>query len=115
MENFFTDRELSCKCCGELIIDHLFLERLNETRRIYGKPMIINSGHRCVKHNALVGSTTENHILGKAVDVKCTDAQERQAMVYAALKAEMPGVGIHNSFIHLDNNRIYHALWIYTG
>lgn len=77
--------------------------------------MIINSGHRCVKHNALVGSTSENHVLGKAVDVLCQKSEDRFDMIAAAIKAQMPGIGIHDSFIHMDNNRTYNALWVYIS
>lgn len=45
-----------------------FAERVRE---IVGKPLIINSGYRCVQlNNALKGSLTSQHLLAEAIDIK---------------------------------------------
>ena len=57
----------------ETIIDNLnyTLNRLNEIREQYGKPIYINSGYRCDALNVLVGGVKDSkHRLGLAVDLK---------------------------------------------
>lgn len=45
-----------------------FAERIRE---IVGKPIIINSGYRCVQlNNVLKGSLTSQHLLAEAIDIK---------------------------------------------
>lgn len=45
-----------------------FAERIRE---IVGKPLIINSGYRCVElNNYLKGSLTSQHLLAEAIDIR---------------------------------------------
>ena len=45
-----------------------FAERVRE---IVGKPLIINSGYRCVElNNYLKGSLTSQHLLAEAIDIR---------------------------------------------
>ncbi len=45
-----------------------FAERVRE---IVGRPLIINSGYRCVKlNNAVGGSLTSQHLYAEAIDIK---------------------------------------------
>jgi uncharacterized protein YcbK (DUF882 family) len=113
MQNYFTDAELKCKCCGKLIIDELFLAKLNAARAMAGFPFIITSGYRCIKHNADVGSTSANHTSGKAADIKCIYSGERYIMVQTMFYAGMLGIGISKGFIHCDINRSLKSLWTY--
>ena len=113
MRNYFTDSELKCKCCGLNIIDEDFLDRLNRARELAGFPFNVNSGCRCAKHNRAVGSTSLNHVSGKAADIKCVDAHERWHMVDAMLRMGMLGIGIGKDFIHCDTNRTTPCIWTY--
>lgn len=113
MENFFSDRELQCKCCGALVIDAIFLHVLNDARNIYGHEFVINSGYRCQKHNKEVGSKSQNHVRGKAADIQCSTSLERYVMVRALQLAGMRGIGIGQNFIHADFNHESQALWTY--
>lgn len=57
----------------ETIIDNInySLERLNEIRENYGKPIIISSGYRCQALNEAVGGVKDSkHQEGLAVDLK---------------------------------------------
>lgn len=57
----------------DTIIDNLnyTLNRLNEIREKYGKPIYINSGYRCDELNSLVGGVKDSkHRLGLAVDLR---------------------------------------------
>ena len=51
-KNYFPNKDFRCKCgCGGLIVCGKLINMLNETRKIYGKPMKVTSGYRCKKHN----------------------------------------------------------------
>lgn len=113
MQSYFTDEELGCRCCGKLIIDRDFREKLNVARFFTGFPFILDSGYRCPKHNKDIGSTSVNHIIGKAADIKCTNDRERYKMVMALIGAGMLGLGLGNNFIHCDTNRKVAAVWTY--
>lgn len=79
----FTLQELACTTRKELAKTNLeeakknmgrmyqlagFAERIRE---IIGKPVIINSGFRCVKlNNAVGGSLTSQHLYGEAIDIR---------------------------------------------
>lgn len=47
------------------------LQRLDEIRKIYGKPIYISSGYRCKELNDLVGGVSNSqHLTGFAVDIQ---------------------------------------------
>lgn len=57
----------------ETIIDNLnyTLQRLNDIREGYGKPIVISSGYRCDELNLLVGGVNDSkHKNGLGVDLK---------------------------------------------
>lgn len=57
----------------ETIIDNLnyTLQRLNDIREGYGKPIVISSGYRCDELNEKVGGVKDSkHRLGLAVDLR---------------------------------------------
>ena len=66
----FTRNEFKCKCgCGNDRIDIRLVKILDEIRDYYGKPAVITSGYRCVKHNKDVGGVTGSwHTKNKASD-----------------------------------------------
>ena len=71
----FTLAEFAChggaKCCGGAApIKFELVEMLEELRARVGAPLKINSGFRCVRHNADVGGSKSSlHMLGMAADV----------------------------------------------
>lgn len=64
-----------------------FAERIRE---IVGKPIIINSGYRCVQlNNVLKGSLTSQHLLAEALDIRVngkTSSELFQIIVASDLK-----------------------------
>ena len=76
---FFKEKELCCKCCGQLPpfarenIEALVDNVLDPLRERYGKPIVVNSGYRCAKHNAEVGGVANSqHVKGEAADIRPT-------------------------------------------
>ena len=113
MEENFTDDELKCQCCGDLRFDHAFRIKLNVARRIAGIPFVVSSGYRCPTHNEAVGSKTQNHEKGLAVDIKCLDSARRFKIVKALIEVNVLGIGIYEDFIHGDINRVTPRIWLY--
>lgn len=117
MNNFFTDDELRCKCCGKINMKSDFLEQLNSARAIANVPFIISSGYRCEKHNTEVGSTSKNHVSGRAVDILCQADNMRIIILRALIKADFVRIGIGRNYIHVDNmnrEKKKSAIWLYT-
>lgn len=51
-------------------LDALMWNVLDPIRRMWGKPIIVNSGYRCPKLNAAIGgSATSQHMKGEAADI----------------------------------------------
>lgn len=109
----FTPEEIACRCCGELwkgddmpVYFKHAMHKLQDLRNKWGKPIVINSGHRCTKHNAEVGGATQSQHLTIAFDCVCPRS-EQSAFAKMALE-----VGFHvarpypdNGFVHLDMGR----------
>ena len=75
MKNFRI-KEFVCRCGCEMPaearqnIEALVANVLDPLRDEYGKPIYVNSGYRCEKHNAAVGGVPKSqHMLGQAADI----------------------------------------------
>lgn len=52
---------------------------LDPLREKYAKPIQVNSGYRCPKHNLAVGGTTQSqHMKGEAADIAPVDGDARE-------------------------------------
>lgn len=96
-------------------MDSLFLDRLMVFTYLYGAPVDINSAYRTPRHNHRVGGAKHSaHKLGRAIDIPCKSQEDRYKMVYAAMAAGFPRVGIGSTFIHLDDKDLEdHRIWLY--
>ena len=89
---------------------------LDAARKIYGKPMKINSGYRTISHNKKVGGvSSSSHIKGLAADIACTNSAARHIIVSALLKVGLNRIGIADSFIHVDrdSSKPANVIWTY--
>lgn len=106
----FKPVEIACKCCGELVAERtdtsirFFKESMNclqAFRTSLKEPVIINSGHRCKKHNQeSLGAKNSLH-LRIAFDIRVAKAKQ-PAIVERLLDAGFQGIGLYNSFVHAD-------------
>lgn len=113
----FTISEFDCPC-GECQsnMDEGFLSLLDEARDRAGVPFGINSGYRCPEHNEAVGgSPTSSHLIGKAADISCTRSTERHRIIHALLTVGINRIGIRKDFIHCDTdkNKPSGVIWMY--
>ncbi len=101
----FSEKELSCRCCGDNRMNILFLEKLQRIRDEYGKPMKLSSAYRCPNHNNNISSSGVDgpHTTGRAVDVLVA-GEDAYHLLKIVMKHNMTGVGIAGkSFIHIDD------------
>ena len=99
----FSKKEFDCKCgCETGPINMILVEKLEQSRIDYARPMRINSGIRCLDHNRSIGSRdTSSHIKCLAADVGCVNMDDRHKMLSIFLKY-FQRVGVHKEFIHVD-------------
>lgn len=97
----FSAKELSCPCCEEYYHDETVLNALQEVRDIIGKPIRINSAHRCEIHNALVGGAPMSQHKLIAVDISL-HGHDRHKVLDACVQAGFNSFGFYNTFLHVD-------------
>lgn len=107
IKNYFTEKELSCPCCGVNLFSTGMLTKLNYMRVDAGFPMIVTSGYRCEKYNKLKGYT-QTHATGQAVDIHCHH-DKAVRLTELAHKYGMTGFGVKQNgplkrrFLHFDD------------
>ncbi len=68
---YFTEDEMACNCCGEVVHNKVLEDMIDSARTRAGIPFVVTSWYRCPRHNKSVGSKpTSSHIKGKAIDIK---------------------------------------------
>lgn len=105
--NFFSKLELRCRCwspsCDATPVTAEFLAALNRLRADWGRPLVVTSASRCKSHNAKVGGSPKSqHMLGLAVDLRVSTANDAKALAALAEKHGFKGIGVAPTFIHLD-------------
>lgn len=94
-------------------MDKAFMLRLNKARRLAGIPFVLNSAFRSSEHDMQKGrSGNSYHCKGRAVDIKCLDSSSRAVIVDALIRSGFRGIGISNTFIHVDD-RPLKCMWLY--
>jgi hypothetical protein len=110
----FSESELACRCCGELIIVPALIDALERLRELAGKPIKIHAGYRCPKHNQEIGGVTDSeHTRGMAADI-AIPGLTLQLMYELALQVPAfleGGIGAYDgAFLHVDVRR-HAARW----
>lgn len=112
--------QIVCACCGACVLQPrlvISLEKLaDQWFKRRGKPLRVTSVYRCVKHNsspAVGGAKNSRHLLGQAADcaIKAIDHDEFIAL---AKECGFHGIGIGETFIHVDVRAIPCEPWHYT-
>lgn len=119
----FSEAEFYCGCgCGFYNVTERLVFMLQGGRDIAKIPFLVNSGSRCLNHNADVGGVPDSkHRMGLAADICADPAILRKHNVYlseveimgllvpALLKVGFKRIGIyfHSKFIHVDVSKWY--------
>lgn len=104
---------------GSAMMDYAFVERLDKLRRVWGLPLVVNSGYRTQAHNMAVGGVKDSaHQRGLAADLKMhglTDAI-RFAVVAALNGFNRIGIDMKGDYVHLDSDPSLPspAIWFYN-
>lgn len=104
MAEFFTKSELTRSDTARILkidntptpeasaaLDALMWNVLDPIRRMWGKPIIVNSGYRCPKLNAAVGgSATSQHMKGEAADITAGGPTENKELFDMIAQSAIP-------------------------
>lgn len=104
----FSSNEFQCTCnnCKDQFISPQLIEKLEEVRKKYGKPINITSGYRCPAHNVEVGGKVgSSHVSGLAADItpalmNLDELDELYEICYNIF--DNIGDGRNKKFIHVD-------------
>lgn len=101
----FSEWEFECHgedCCGKTAaMDIGFVHLLQALRNKIKKPVHVNSGFRCNRHNEAVdGVEGSLHTKGKAADLRVEGMSSRD--VAQAADEFFNGIGIYPNHVHLD-------------
>lgn len=103
--NYFSDEELSCKCCGKLKFSDETRAKLNRLRHRLNFPLVVTSGYRCPEYNDKIGAT-QTHATGQAVDIGISH-KKALLLIEKATYFGFTGIGVNQKgskrFIHLDD------------
>lgn len=110
----FDRKEFACQCdCGFDTVDIELVKLLENIRKHFGKPVIVNSGCRCETHNkAEGGSKRSQHLYGRAADIFIMAVPPEKIAAY--IDSKWPnrfGVGVYKSWIHVDSRSGHPARW----
>ncbi len=83
-----------------------FMDKLQQLRTAYGKPMIISSGYRCPKHPIEAKKASPGaHASGQAADI-AVQGNDAHQVLKLAMAAGFTGIGVQQKgggrFLHLD-------------
>jgi len=114
IESYFTTEEFACPCeCGfgskESDIHENLINKINMMRMLYGKPMVVTSGARCVEYNAKIGGVSDSAHLPhsfssqcRAVDIAVRNSYDRFTLIRIADKVGITRIGVGPDFLHFD-------------
>jgi zinc D-Ala-D-Ala carboxypeptidase len=100
----FSPEEIACRGTGEILVDTEALDKLQALRNKLGRPMILNSAYRSLKHNRAVGgATASKHMEGIAFDCRMENHNPQEYMA-AARSVGFNGIGEYPTlgFCHID-------------
>ena len=98
--------EFACSDGSDVVFVSQALADILENIRVhFGKPVTITSGYRTVSYNAGLKNSSKKsqHCNGLAADIKVEGHTPKEVYDYAcSLLGDHGGVGIHNTFVHVD-------------
>lgn len=97
----FTPRELACSHCGEFHYDARAFDALQHLRNLLNAPVVVNSAHRCITHNAHVGGAVSSAHLNIAFDIPHR-GHGRKRLYDCAKRAGFCNFGFYSTFLHAD-------------
>ena len=85
-------------------IEALVANVLDPLREACGKPIYVNSGHRCEAYNRKVGGVPRSqHIVGEAADIHCDDNAKLAKLIVQ--QGRFDQLIIYPTFLHMSYKR----------
>ena len=111
---YFTMKEFQCKDGCEMPasarenIEALVQAVLDPAREQLGKPIYVNSGYRCPRHNAAVGGVPNSqHMRGEAADIRLAEIADNAEIVSAIKEnGRWDQMIVYPTFVHVSWKRI---------
>ena len=102
----FKVREFACSDGSDVVFVAPSLVDILEAIRVhFGRPVTVTSGYRTVSYNAGLKNSSKKsqHCNGLAADIKVEGHTPLEVYDYAcSLLGDHGGVGIYNTFVHVD-------------
>ena len=104
MFKYFSRDEFVCKETGENEIEDELIFALDELREHCGFPFVITSGYRSPDHSIEKKKKTPGtHAQGIAADIAVQySGLQRYTIVKNAIKLGFTGIGVADTFVHVD-------------
>ena len=102
----FKVREFACSDGSDVVFVAPSLVDILEAIRVhFGRPVTVTSGYRTVSYNASIKNSSKKsqHCNGLAADIQVEGHTPVEVYNYAcSLLGDHGGVGIYNTFVHVD-------------
>lgn len=112
---YFSRDEFVCSESGENHIEDDFLDALDGLRDACRFAFVITSGYRHPTHskerNKPGGPGT--HSRGIAADIRVSGGAQRRRIIEEAIKLGFGGIGVANTFVHVDMRSGPPVIWVY--
>lgn len=106
MPNYIKPSETCCPCGCDFDIKPPVRDLFNKIRERFGSPLIVSGRARCKPYNTTVpGSVPDSrHTYGDALDIWTGGWSEYDKIRLASIATSLgaKGVGVHETFIHID-------------
>lgn len=113
MRNFELS-EFACSHTGKNKMDSSFLSKLDELRDRCGFPFVITSAYRDITHPVEAKKNKGGtHTQGIAADIRVSNGTQKYTIVKEAMAMGFTGIGIANTFIHVDTRTTTPVIWTY--
>ena len=113
MRNFKLS-EFACSHTGKNEMDSSFLSKLDELRDRCGFPFVITSAYRDITHPVEAKKNKGGtHTQGIAADIRVSNGTQKYTIVKEAMAMGFTGIGIANTFIHVDTRTTTPVIWTY--
>jgi len=98
------------------LMDSTLLHKLALLNVYIDEELKVNSAYRTYARNVRAGGVHNSaHKTGDAVDIRVLETKARYAIIKKAIELEIPRIGIHKRFIHLDvdTTKAHPVIWLY--
>lgn len=112
---YFTIDEFNCQYSGENEMKDTFLQKIDQLRYLCGFPFVITSGYRSADHPIEAKKATPGtHSQGIAADIQALSGDLKYKIVQNAMTIGFTGIGIADTFIHVDTRTTTPVIWTYN-